>query len=175
MCNGQFCSEHRLPEDHMCEGIYHWSKAKPPKQKPTPVPTMMCPPVPKQKPKTDVPKAASKSPPINEEKTIPDIPRTSLCRIIRKTGPKILDDPARLRACLRDLCKGQNSSEINAIINTLEEKIPQEILRTKDNLSHSVLFAQLKKKILENTYLSEPLACWAIQTWFAALGVSDKK
>lgn len=176
-CGEKFCPDHRLPEDHLCEEVYHLLKNKKPAPKPILVPTPTPPLIPvhikKQPEKQELPKQVPKSKEHHIENLNDDIPRQKLNQILKEYDIGILDDSKRLRSILNDLCMGKYSREINALIGSLDEQVPQYILKSKTLLPYTVLSGQLKKKLLENTYLSENLVDWAIESWASALGVSD--
>lgn len=172
-CGEKFCPEHRLPEEHLCEGIYHWSKSKKPAPKPTPNPTPILPQEKKQPIKQEHQKQEDKPKKHLIENLNDDFPRKKLCEILKDYDIGILDDSKRFRAILNDLCKGKHSREINVLISSLEEQIPQSLIKSKNAIPFTILSGQLKKKLLENTYLSENLVDWAIESWASALDVSD--
>lgn len=173
-CGGRFCADHRLPENHLCRGLKRRTPI--PKQIITPAPKknppIIKPPTnPVQKDKVPVLKPASTS-----KKTIDiidNIPREKLCEIVKTYGETIIENPKRLRAILKDLCLGNNTREINVIMSSLEEKIPQDILKTNNTVPFNILLPQLKKRLSENTYYSDDLVTWSIYTWALALGAHN--
>jgi predicted transcriptional regulator len=172
-CPGIFCPEHRLPEDHMCDGIYHWSNSKKPAPKPDPIPLQEH----QQKiiqPKSqELQKHGSEPKRHHNNNLHDDIPRMKLCDILKDNDLAILEDSKRLRAILNDLCKGKYSREINAIIGALDEHVPQEMQKSQNQIPYTILSNQMSQKLLKNTYLSEDLIKWTIESWASALGISN--
>ena len=163
-CGGSFCGDHRLPENHACIGVYHWT------QVPKPTITEI---IPENKAVPTQPKhiqTPSNSPQPRQKHDIKDdVPRLNLCEILKTYGITIIEDPKRLKAFLNDLCKGKYSREINAIVSSLDENIPHEILKSKDNIPYDLLSTQLKNRLLKNTYHTEELILWTIESWAMAL------
>jgi hypothetical protein len=173
-CGGSFCGDHRLPENHLCRGLKRRSqilkqgkistiKKIPPTIKPTTIP--------KQKDPSPIVKPSDNPNKVND--TIDNIPRQRLCEIVKTYGETIIENPKRLRAILKDLCQGKNAREINAIISSLEEKIPHEILKSKNTVPWNILSSQLKKRLIDNTYYSDDLVTWSINCWALAFGVQN--
>jgi len=98
-----------------------------------------------------------------------DAIQITLQEILTSYNLSIIEDPKRIKALLKDHCKGEHSLEINVIIIALEEGIPQEILRSNSGIPKTILKTKLKTILLENTYLSEDLVIWAIDSWMMAL------
>jgi hypothetical protein len=173
-CGESFCADHRLPENHLCRGLKRRSPISkqvkistpqkiPPSIKPTTVPSHNDP-------------VSKVEPPVIPDKIneiIDNIPRERLCEIVKTYGETIIENPKKLRALLKDLCQGQNTREINAIISSLEEKIPHEILKLKNTVPWNILSSQLKKRLSENTYYSDELVTWSIYSWASALEVQN--
>ncbi|MUG96833.1 hypothetical protein F7734_32630 [Scytonema sp. UIC 10036] len=99
-----------------------------------------------------------------------DIPRQKLCEIIIQYGRSVCDDPLRLEGLLRDFC-GQHRREIFILVSTLKEKVPAELLSSKNSVPQEVLLARLSKRIQENLGFAEDTARWAVESWALALGV----
>ncbi|MGD0534667.1 MAG: zinc finger AN1 domain-containing stress-associated protein [Methanoregula sp.] len=173
-CGGHFCEDHRLPEYHFCRGLKRRSPI--PKQVTLPtikkIPPAIKPPT-NQIPKDPAPVVKTPVPPKKINEDIDNIPREKLREIVKTYGETIIENPKRLRAILKDLCLGKNTREINAIMSSLEEKIPQEILKSKNTVPLKILLPQLKKRLSENTYYSDDLVIWSIKSWALALEVQN--
>jgi hypothetical protein len=171
-CGGHFCEDHRLPEYHYCRGLRRISpipqQAVPPSIKIISQPIK--PPI-NPIPKDPVPEVKISISPKKTDNTIDNIPREKLCEIVKIHGETIIENPKRLQALLTDYCHGGNKPEINAIISSLEEKIPQDILKSKNGVPLNILIPKLKKRLNENTYYSEDLITWSIDAWVSALNV----
>jgi len=159
-CNGIYCSDHRLPEDHLCRGMIHRPKTKsnhqPKKQMVIKIPLITS------------PQPEPKPPEKNIVRQFDNIPRKRLCEIINTYEKTIIDHPKRFKAILNDLCQGKFRREINVIMTSLDEKIPQEIIKSKSKIPYNVLFGQLKQRLSENSYHSDDLIVWAIESWMIA-------
>jgi hypothetical protein len=171
-CGGSFCGDHRLPEDHFCRGLKRRTPIK--KQVKIPIPTKIPPVIkPPTIPKDPVPIVKTPVHPKKIDETIDIVPREKLREIVKTYGETIIENPKRLRAILKDLCQGKNAREINAIMSSLEERIPHEILKSKNTVPWNILSPQLKKRLSENTYYSDDLVTWSINSWALALGVQN--
>jgi hypothetical protein len=173
-CKGDFCGDHRLPEYHNCRGLKRRSPVLQQVTKPAIREIQQ-----KIKPPTNPILEETVSPvmltpnPKKIDGDIDNIPREKLREIVKTYGETIIDNPKRLRALLSDYCCGGNKREINAIISSLEERIPHEILKSKNTVPLNILLPQLKKRLSENTYYSDDLVAWSIKTWILAFGIQN--
>jgi hypothetical protein len=157
----------------MCIGIYHWSKGK--KSTPESVPEAKLINVQtNKKPKIqEPPKQVTESKDYHIDHLKENTPRKKLCEILKDYDMTILKDSKRFRAILNDLCKGQNPREINAILTLLDEHIPQDLLKSKNKIPFRILSEKYQQKLKENTYLSEDLIKWTIDSWALALDITN--
>ncbi len=171
-CGGNFCGDHRLPEDHFCRGLKRRTPIQ--KQVKIPITTKLYPEIkPTTVPKDLVPIVKAPNTPKKVNETINNIPRERLREIVNIYSQTIIENPKRLHALLADHCHGENKREINAIMSSLEEKIPHEILKLKTTVPWNILLSQLTKRLSENTYYSDDLVTWSINSWAMALGVQN--
>lgn len=171
-CRQIFCPEHRLPERHRCRGVSNWIISKKPDQEIKTESKPISHPGEKQTKTQELSKKITVSKDRKSDALIENTARKKLCEILKDNDRAILEDPKRIRAFLRDLCKGQHSREINAIITLLDEHIPQDMIKSKDKIPYPVLSKNLQKKVKDDTYLSEELIGWTIDSWASALGIN---
>ena len=101
----------------------------------------------------------------------------NLCGIINKHGISILDDPIKVEAFLDDMSEGDYKSEREVLMHALQEKIPQELLKSQQSVNLRNTSTQHKnrlrfrKQLVENYGIPEDLAQWAVESWVKALGI----
>jgi len=100
-------------------------------------------------------------------------PRQKLSEIISQYSCKVIDDPRRLEALLRDYCSAYKR-EVNVLVDALKERVPFELLKANVSFPQEVLLARLVRGLVEDLGLSEDAAVWAVETWALALGVIAK-
>lgn len=103
-----------------------------------------------------------------------DLPRQTLCKLIRQYGHELIDEPRRVRAMLRDLCP-DSRREINVLGYAMDEQIPNSLLNASIALSPAILHATLSNRLCEQLALFEEAAQWAVQTWAFALNLDSTK
>jgi len=99
-----------------------------------------------------------------------NFPRQKLSEIISQYSCKLIYDPRRLEALLRDHCSAYKR-EVNVLAAALKERVPFELLKANDSFPQGVILARLVKRLMEDLGLSEDVAIWAVETWALALGV----
>lgn len=101
-----------------------------------------------------------------------DLPAQELAKLIVKYGSSLCDDPQRCEALLRDYC-GQHRREVSLLVDALNEQVPAELLSSQGKIPAEVIRARLVKKLVEDRYLAEAPAQWAVDSWIRALGVDQ--
>jgi|GEM_PF-5530233 len=100
-----------------------------------------------------------------------DLPRQTLCNIIKQYGTSICDDARRCEGILRDLC-GSHKREIHLLISALRERVPSELLRsTNANVSTEITMARLAKHLHDDLAITLEASKWVIESWALALGI----
>jgi formylglycine-generating enzyme required for sulfatase activity len=98
------------------------------------------------------------------------LPRQKLCEIISKYGRSVCDDPRKCEGLLRDFC-GEYKGEINVLVGALKERVAADLLTSQTNVPHEVILARLTKRLIDDLFLAEDAARWAVESWALALGV----
>jgi GUN4-like len=101
-----------------------------------------------------------------------EFPRQKLQEIVAQYGHSVYHDSKLCKALLRDFC-GQYRKEISVLVGALEEGIPSQLLASKNIVPHTVLVAQLIKKLQGSLRLADDAATWAVESWVLALGISS--
>lgn len=102
-----------------------------------------------------------------------DEPRQQLCKLIAQYGRSLSEDPRRCGALLKDHC-GQYKREIFVLVNALENRIAEDLIKTSAGVPESILISRLSKRLEGELGLAEIVAKWAVETWALALGVIDQ-
>lgn len=100
----------------------------------------------------------------------PDLARTRLGEILTFYGRAVLDDPRRFEALLRDLL-GEHRREINLLVTSLKERVPQHLLASTNGVPASILVDQLAQRLHDHLGIAPEFATWTVETWAIALGV----
>ena len=103
-----------------------------------------------------------------------NVPRQQLCALIQEQGTDICRNPKRCRAFLKDYC-GQYQREIFLLTKAIEQKIPEELARHKENpkLPLSALLTCLKNRLQDAYAVAEEAALWTVKSWALALAVIE--
>ncbi len=100
-----------------------------------------------------------------------DLPRQTLVRMIHQYGTGLVDDPRRLEEWLNDLC-GERKREIRALLDAVRERVARDLRDAKGGMPPEVLAANLTRRLLDATPMSEEMARWAVESWAEALGIT---
>ena len=105
-----------------------------------------------------------------------DMPRKCLRDLFQKYGKAILEEPHQVSALLNDYCRGEYKKERTALVNALNDGIPDELLKIQKKAPNNVIFNNLKKRLMDNYGLTEDLSSWAVESWVKAIeGFSESK
>ena len=100
-----------------------------------------------------------------------DTTRNNLIRIISQYSQSILEDPKKLKNLLLDLNQGTEKKEVNIICNSLDDMIPFDLKKSKDNLPYEISSERSMRR-LQNSYgITADLARWTVDTWAVALNI----
>lgn len=99
-----------------------------------------------------------------------ELPRKKLCYLVTRYGRSVCDDSLSCEGLLRDVC-GEYHREVFVLVCALKEQIPSELLRSHDNIPHSMLMMKLTKRLSNNLALTKNAAKWAVESWALALGI----
>ena len=101
-------------------------------------------------------------------------PTQALDYILTNYGRNILKDTRKVEAMLRDLCHApEHKREINLIILTLKENIPNELIHAQP--INDMLVMRLIKKLDDAYFIPAQQAQSAIETWAKALNIALSK
>ena len=100
--------------------------------------------------------------------------RQKLQELVSNFGSDISDNHLVWKGYLKDHL-AQYQRECTALINALNENIPDELLSSQISVSPRVQVDRLVKKLEDDLGLQSEVARWAVESWAWALGVlSDK-
>lgn len=92
--------------------------------------------------------------------------------LIDRHGVDIVGHAGRLRGLLQDECPTAKR-EISVLLQALEQRIPQDLLRVQSGEPIRSLSPRLSRRLVEEKAMSEPASQWAVQTWAHGLGLDD--
>lgn len=101
-----------------------------------------------------------------------DLPRQKLCELIASHGRSLCDDPRRCEGLLRDHC-GAHKREISVLVSALKERVVADLLGSQSAVPPEVMFARLTQRLQDDLGLADDAACWAVESWALALGVTS--
>ena len=99
------------------------------------------------------------------------LPAKILNQLIHKYGVKLIKEPKRCEALLRDTCENKYKREIFVLIKAIKEGIPTALLNTPDLSIDEALFIRLVRLLCENIGLNKVAAIWAVSTWVSVLKI----
>lgn len=96
----------------------------------------------------------------------------ALKSLIDRYGVTLLGESARLRGLLQDECP-QAKKEISVLLQALDERVPQDLLRVHSGEPIQSLSPRLAKRLSEEKAMSPAASRWAVQAWAQGLGVES--
>ncbi len=99
-----------------------------------------------------------------------DAAALALVRLLEQFGPGVAAQQDRLRSLLQDECPAAKR-EIAALMQAVDEGIPDDLLRVTSGEPFESLGPRLAKRLSEQKALEREAAEWAVQAWAHALGV----
>src|SRR2546429_218412 len=99
-----------------------------------------------------------------------DLLRQTLCALVEREGPSLLDQPERLERLLRDHCR-QYPREAVALVGALCEGVVAELRKPDGHTTREVVRARLSVELRTRLALEMKMACWAVDSWALALGL----
>jgi hypothetical protein len=97
-------------------------------------------------------------------------PRQKLRQLIQDRGVSILNDTPLFRSLLNDYCSGGDRMEQNAIIQALQEGLPQSLMSFRGATLPEIQAHQFQRTLFQ-IGMRQDLAVWALSAWAEALGV----
>jgi outer membrane lipoprotein SlyB len=101
----------------------------------------------------------------------PTIGRT-LKALLDRYGVALLGESARLRGLLHDECP-HAKREISVLLQALDERVPQDLLRVHSGEPIQSLSPRLAKRLEDEKSISGHASRWAINTWAQGLGLES--
>lgn len=99
-----------------------------------------------------------------------DAPRRTLRELIASHGPGLCSDARRCEGLLRDLC-GEHRREINILVGALRERVPLDLLASRNSVPAGLLLTRLAKRLEAQLAMTEEASRWGVDSWALALGV----
>ena len=90
--------------------------------------------------------------------------------LVDQYGATLMGEPGRLRGLLQDECP-RAKREISVLLQALEERVPQDLLRVQSGEPIRSLAPRLARRLGEEKAMSADASHWAVQTWAQGLGL----
>lgn len=87
-------------------------------------------------------------------------------------GTSLIEDPRRCKALLLDYC-AMHRREVNLLVKAHEEHVPARLLARAEDVTLTVVMAQLAAQLADDWGLAEESARWAVAAWAWALDLID--
>jgi hypothetical protein len=100
-----------------------------------------------------------------------DRTRENLIRIISQNDQNILEDSKKIKNLLLDLNRGEEKKEVTIICNSLEARIPFDLIKNKNNLPYKVSAERCVQHLQNISGITEELAMWTVDSWAIALKI----
>jgi outer membrane lipoprotein SlyB len=108
--------------------------------------------------------------PLRSDTLFSDTVPTALKRLVDRYGAELLAEPVRLRGLLADEAP-QARKEISVLLQALEERVPQDLMRVHSGESASSLTPRLVRRLTEEKAVSTEAAHWAVNAWAHGMGL----
>jgi hypothetical protein len=95
----------------------------------------------------------------------------ALKSLVDSYGPTLLGEAGRLRGLLQDECP-RAKREISVLLQALDERIPQDLLRVHSGEPIRSLSPRLAKRLVDEKAMSADASRWAVHTWAQGLGLA---
>lgn len=90
--------------------------------------------------------------------------------LLDRYGIGLLGETGRLRGLLHDDCP-QAKREVSVLLQALEERVPQDLMRVHSGEPIQGLAPRLAKRLSDEKGMSDHASRWAVDTWAAGLGL----
>jgi Glycine zipper 2TM domain len=94
----------------------------------------------------------------------------TLRSLVDRYGITLLGEAGRLRGLLQDECP-QAKREISVLLQALEDRVPQDLLRVHSGEPIGSLSPRLIKRLSDEKAMSPQASRWAVATWAQGLGL----
>jgi outer membrane lipoprotein SlyB len=96
----------------------------------------------------------------------------ALKSLIDRYGATLTGEAPRLRGLLQDECP-QAKKEISVLLQALEQRVPQDLLRVHSGEPIQSLSSRLAKRLSDEKAMSPAASQWAVQAWAHGMGVES--
>ncbi len=94
----------------------------------------------------------------------------TLRALVDRYGVSLIGESGRLRGLLQDECP-QAKREISVLLQALEERVPQDLMRVHSGEPIGSLSPRLAKRLSDEKAMSPHASRWAVATWAQGLGL----
>jgi len=95
---------------------------------------------------------------------------SALRSLVDRYGVSLIGESGRLRGLLQDECP-QAKREISVLLQALEERVPQDLMRVHSGEPIASLSPRLAKRLSDEKAMSPHASRWAVATWAQGLGL----
>jgi outer membrane lipoprotein SlyB len=97
---------------------------------------------------------------------------STLRALVDRYGVSLIGESGRLRGLLQDECP-QARREISVLLQALEDRVPQDLMRVHSGEPISSLTPRLAKRLSDDKAMSPQASRWAVATWAQGLGLES--
>lgn len=95
---------------------------------------------------------------------------SALRALVDRYGVSLIGESGRLRGLLQDECP-QAKREISVLLQALEDRVPQDLMRVHSGEPIGSLSPRLAKRLSDEKAMSPHASRWAVATWAQGLGL----
>jgi outer membrane lipoprotein SlyB len=97
---------------------------------------------------------------------------SALRALVDRYGVSLIGESGRLRGLLQDECP-QAKREISVLLQALEDRVPQDLMRVHSGEPIGSLSPRLAKRLSDEKAMSPHASRWAVATWAQGLGLES--
>ena len=97
---------------------------------------------------------------------------STLRALVDRYGVSLIGESGRLRGLLQDECP-QARREISVLLQALEDRVPQDLMRVHSGEPIASLSPRLAKRLSDDKAMSPQASRWAVATWAQGLGLES--
>jgi outer membrane lipoprotein SlyB len=97
---------------------------------------------------------------------------SALRALVDRYGVSLIGESGRLRGLLQDECP-QARREISVLLQALEDRVPQDLMRVHSGEPIASLSPRLAKRLSDEKAMSPQASRWAVATWAQGLGLES--
>ena len=95
---------------------------------------------------------------------------SALRALVDRYGVSLIGESGRLRGLLQDECP-QAKREISVLLQALDDRVPQDLMRVHSGEPIASLSPRLAKRLSDEKAMSPQASRWAVATWAQGLGL----